>query len=204
MTQDPKQGVVAGRLSRKNKMINQLIKLTDCLDSYGFYKEADYLDGIIKKIAEGNEEAQPWSVTEIVDIGNGYSQVKFNSTQGAVDEQYIFERADLPDLTPGEGISDDAISSLTSSEILKGEGFYQDPDSFFKEKGIEMPLKKGSDQGDEVPAGAMLIMSVSSGGKTTCYYRVGEDKYYDKEGDLSYDCTGGGKIDDMSLRESQW
>jgi len=192
-------------------MINKLIKLTDYLDSYGFYKEADYLDGIIKKIAEGNEETPPWSVTEIVDIGNGYSQIKFNSPQGAIDEQYIFKTEELS-LTPGENVSDETISDLTTpieddqgdvieGSVLMGEGGYQDPSKFFEEHHIAAPLKKSEQQ--VIPAGALLIMSASSGDKTTCYYRLGEE-YYTKEGDLSYDCTGGGTIDDMSLRESQW
>jgi hypothetical protein len=192
-------------------MIKQLTKLATHLDAKGLSKEADYLDAIIKKIAQ-DERAKDtgYVVTEIVDIGNGYSQIKFNSPQGAIDEQYIFKTEEL-NLTPGENVSDETISDLTmpieddhgdviEGSVLMGEGSYQDPGEFFRDKGIAAPLKKSEQQ--VIPAGALLIMSASSGDKTTCYYRLGSE-YYTKEGGLSYDCTGGGTIENMSLQESQ-
>ena len=190
-------------------MIEQLAKLATHLDSRGLSKEADAVDAIIKKIAK----APSWSVTEIVDIGSGYSQIKFNSPQGAIDEQYIFKTEELS-LTPGENVSDETISDLATpiedeqgdvieESILMGEGSYQDPSEFFKKHNIKAPLKKSE---QAVPDGALLILISSSGGKTSCAYSdaVGKEYWTVESNDPDHDCADGGRIRRKTLRESQW
>ena len=45
-------------------MIKELIKLASHLDSKGFTKEADYLDGIIKKSSEDSDKPSPNEIRE--------------------------------------------------------------------------------------------------------------------------------------------
>ena len=47
-----------------HRVIKELIKLASHLDSKGFTKEADYLDGIIKKSSEDSDKPSPNKIRE--------------------------------------------------------------------------------------------------------------------------------------------
>jgi hypothetical protein len=52
------------KLAGENKMIKELIKLANHLDSKGLAKESDYLDGIIKKSSEDSDKPNPNEIRE--------------------------------------------------------------------------------------------------------------------------------------------
>jgi hypothetical protein len=191
------------------KVIKQLTKLANHLDAKGLRKEADAVDVIIKKIAaleawevfqeysdspthEGDEPAANHYVEESYAIGNGYCQLKLSTG-----EQYIFQCEDLPDFSPGAQVSEDEVDQAYDSNLLEGDGTYTIPDDFLKEKGniLNEPLDS------TVPDGSLLITSISSGGKTTCYYKLNERRF--KVESSTGDCTNERSIEPATIRDVQ-
>ena len=175
-------------------MIKQLTRLANHLDAKGLRKEADCLDTLIRKIASEDDVAVVnHHVEESYAIGNGYCQLKLSTG-----EQYIFKCEDLPDFSPGAQVSGDEVNQAYDSGLLEGDGTYTIPDDFLKERGhiLDEPLDS------TVPDGSLLITSISSGGKTTCYYKLNERRF--KIESSTGDCTNERSIEPATIWDVQW
>ena len=166
-------------------MINNLIKLSNKLDDLGFRREADLIDRLIKESAEssvGFEDAESQIATthfvkESYPIGDGtYCQLKLSTG-----EHYIFICEDLPDFTPGAALSNDEVDEAYESGLLQGDGSYQIPDDFLRERGLVIR------ENSNVPAGAELITHAIDSDGARCYYKY-NNEVFTISGDREMEC----------------
>ena len=64
-------------------MINELIKLATHLDKRGCYKEADYLDAVIKRYADAEHEAEGKAKHTSADLAEIRGQSEYSEGRGA-------------------------------------------------------------------------------------------------------------------------
>ena len=117
-------------------MISELIKLATHLDKLGHYREANYLDGVIKKASEDESirsrlvnvySSRLWKASKVVPYGGPY---------GGTDEEEIFKVLDrmIEAQQSHHGIGEDVARNFASSHLVDKSLFNWLHDEFASDK----------------------------------------------------------------------
>tara|TARA_B100000131_G_scaffold293893_2_gene309565 strand:+ start:231 stop:599 length:369 start_codon:yes stop_codon:yes gene_type:complete len=95
-------------------MINELLRLANHLDNKGLQKEADYLDFVIKKMAQESEAAEPCEPYN-VDTGEGKACQIVNYQVRKGDSWWSITNAHSPGRTMDENA---ALNNMTTDDVI--------------------------------------------------------------------------------------